>query len=127
MESDLLRISWTPSHDMPALRNSKEVKQFLGLVVYYRKFVPHFAALSRPLTKLHVKIRFSNGPRVQKAFNTLKESLCDQLILRYADTKKGYTLYTDASKYGWAGMLTQAHNTEIEGKTVTTDHPIWLM
>ena len=44
--------------------------------------------------------------------------------MRYADTNKGYTLYTDASKYGWAGVLTQAHNTEIEGKTITTDHPI---
>ena len=32
-------------HDMPALHNSKEVKQFLGLVGYYRKFVPHFAVL----------------------------------------------------------------------------------
>ena len=35
--------------DMPAPRNSKEVKQFLGLGGYYRKFVPHFANLSRPL------------------------------------------------------------------------------
>ena len=36
-------------HDMPAPRNSKEVKQFLSLAGYYRKFVPHFADLSRPL------------------------------------------------------------------------------
>ena len=35
--------------DMPAPRNSKEVKQFLGLAGYYRKFVPRFADLSRPL------------------------------------------------------------------------------
>ena len=35
--------------DMPAPCNSKEVKQFLGLTGYYRKFVPHFADLSRPL------------------------------------------------------------------------------
>ena len=44
--------------------------------------------------------------------------------MKYADTKKGYTLYTDASKYGWAGVLTQVHTTEIEGKTVTTDHTV---
>ena len=37
-------------HDMPAPHNSEEVKQFLGLVGYYRKFVPQFADLSRPLT-----------------------------------------------------------------------------
>ena len=41
--------------DMPAPCNSKEVKQFLGLVGYYRKFVPCFAALSRPLSKLTCK------------------------------------------------------------------------
>ena len=37
---------------------------------------------------------------------------------------KSYTLYTDASRYGWAGVLTQAHTSMVEGKTVTTDHPI---
>ena len=44
--------------------------------------------------------------------------------LQYADTTKGYTLYTDASKYGWAGVLTQLHTTVIDGKTITTDHPV---
>ena len=37
---------------------------------------------------------------------------------------KGYTLYTDGSKYGWAGVLTQAHTSIVEGKKVTTDHPV---
>ena len=37
---------------------------------------------------------------------------------------KGYTLYTDTSKYGWAGVLTQAHTSMVEGKRVTTDHPV---
>ena len=37
---------------------------------------------------------------------------------------RGYTLYTDASKYGWAGVLTQLHTTVIDGKTITTDHPV---
>ena len=50
--------------------------------------------------------------------------MCEQPILQCADTTKGYTLYTDASKYGWAGVLTQLHTTEIEGKTTTTDHPV---
>ena len=50
--------------------------------------------------------------------------MCAQPILQYADTTKGYTLYTDASKYGWAGVLTQLHTTVIDGKTITTDHPV---
>ena len=40
---------------MPALKNVKEIKQFLGLTSYYRKFVPRFADISRPLTTLTKK------------------------------------------------------------------------
>ena len=54
----------------------------------------------------------------------LKEALCGEPVLKYADTSKPYTLYTDASKYGWAGVLTQPHTTTTDGKTTTTDHPI---
>ena len=35
-----------------------------------------------------------------------------------------YTLYTDATKYGWVGVLTKSHTTVIDGKSVTTDHPV---
>ena len=111
--------------DMPAPCNSKEVKQFLGLIGYYRKFVPCFAALSRPLSKLTYKDKvFKWTEECEKSFVTLKEKLCAQPILQYADTTKSYTLYTDASKYGWAGVLTQLHTTEIDGKAITTDHPV---
>ena len=110
---------------MPAPHNSKEVKQFLGLAGYYRKFVPRFADLSRPLAQLTCKDRvFEWTHECRKAFKILKQSWCTQPILKYADMSKGYTLYTDASKYGWAGVLTQAHTSRVEGKTVTTDHPV---
>ena len=110
-------------HDMPAPCNSKEVKQFLGLAGYYRKFVPRFADLSRPLARLTCKDRvFEWTHECRKAFDILKQSLCAQPILKYANTSKGYTLYTDASKYRWAGVLTQAHTSMVEGQTVTTDH-----
>ena len=87
--------------------------------------MPRFAALSRSLTKLTCKDKvFEWTEECRKSFTTLKDSLCKQPILKYADTKKGYTLYTDASKYGWAGVLTQPHSTEVEGKEVITDHPV---
>ena len=111
--------------DMPAPRSSKEVKQFLGLAGYYRKFVPHLADLSRPLARLTCKDRvFEWTQECEKAFNILMQNLCAQPILKYADTSRGYTLYTDASRYGWAGVLTQTYTSMVEGKTVTTDHPI---
>ena len=45
-------------------------------------------------------------------------------ILKYPDTSKWCTIFTDASKYGWAGVLTQKHTSVIDGKEVTTNHPV---
>ena len=103
----------------------KEIKQFVGLTGYYRKFVPRFADISRPLTTLTKKdTKFEWTPACQRSFNLLKETLCCEPILKYADTSKPYTLYTDASKYGWAGVLTQKHTTVIDGKSHTTENPV---
>ena len=103
----------------------KEIKQFLGLTGYYRKFVPRFADISRPLTQLIRKeTPFNWTPECQKSFELLKSYLYGEPILKYADTSEPYTLYTDASKYGWAGVQTQSHTTDIDGKSVTTDHPV---
>ena len=112
-------------HHMPAPKNVKEIKQFLGLTGYYTKFVPRFADISRPLTTLMKKDKkFEWTPTCQKSFDLLKETLCGEPVLKYADTSKPYTLYTDASKFGWAGVLTQSHTTVIDGKSTTTDHPV---
>ena len=105
--------------------STKEIKQFLGLTGYYRKFAPRFADISRPLTALMKKdAKFEWTSACQKSFELLKEALCGEPVLKYADTSKPYTLYTDASKYGWAGVLTQPHTTTIDGKSTTTDHPV---
>ena len=110
---------------MPVPKNAKEIKQLLGLTGYYRKFVPGFADISRPLTTLTKKDRkFEWTPACQNSLNLLKEILCGEPVLKYADTSKPYTLYTDASKFGWAGVLTQSHTTVIDGKSITTDHPV---
>ena len=110
---------------MPAPKNAKEIKQFLGLTGYYRKFVPRFEDISRPLTTSTKKDKkFEWAPACQKSFDLLKETLCGEPVLKYADTSKPYTLYTDASKFGWAGVLTQSHTTVIDGKSTTTDHPV---
>ena len=103
----------------------KEIKQFLGLTGYYRKFIPRFADISRPLTTLTKNDqKFKWTPACQKSLDLLKETLCCEPILKYADTSKPYTLYTDASKFSWAGVLTQSHTTVINGKSTTTDHPV---
>ena len=98
-------------------------KTVLRLTGYYRKIVPRFANISRPLTRLTRKeTTFNWTPECQKSFELLKSYLCGEPILKYADTSKPYTLYTDASKYSWVGVLTQSHTTDIDGKSLTTDH-----
>ena len=52
----------------------------------------------------------------------MKDFLISAPILKYPDTSKPYTIFTDASKYGWAGVLTQEHTSVIDGKEVTTNH-----
>ena len=62
--------------NMPTPNSPKQVKQFLGLVGYYRKFVPRFADISRPLTKLTKKNEvFTWTPECDKCFKMLKDSL----------------------------------------------------
>ena len=102
---------------MPAPINPKEVKQFLGLVGYYRKFVPRFADISRVLIHLtKIDMEFKWMLEFENFFQILKEFLQQAPILRYPDPQASYTLYTDASKYAYAGILTQHNN--------GTDHPI---
>ena len=102
---------------MPTPKNAKQVKQFLGLVGYYRKFVPRFADISRILTKLTCKNEeFKWTTECEKCFKLLKEYLQEAPILRYPDPAASYTLYTDASKYAYAEVLTQT--------VEDTDHPV---
>ena len=78
---------------MPVPNSTKEIKQFLGLTGYYRKFVPRFADISRPLTTLMKKdAKFKWTSACQKSFELLKEALCGEPVLKYADTSKPYTL-----------------------------------
>ena len=107
---------------MPAPTTPKEVKQFLGLIGYYRKFVPRFSDISRPLTRLtRHDTPFEWTRQCGKAFDHLRELLMQYPILRYPDPTKGYVLYTDASGIGWSGVLTQEYADE---KNKSKQHPI---
>ena len=106
----------------------KEVKQFLGLIGYYRTFVPRFLDLARPLNALTRKnIEFEWTPVCQESFNLLKTSLMTEPILTYPDPSLPYVLFTDASKYAWACVLTQEKTHIFEGKETTILHPITYM
>ena len=110
---------------MPAPTTPKEIKQFLGLVGYYRKFIPRFADIARPMTNLTKQdIPFQWTVQCQAAFELLKEAIITSPILKYPDPNKGYTLFTGASKYAWACVLTQEYQYEKGGKEYKINHPI---
>ena len=114
--------------EMPALRNPKEIKQFLVLVGYYPKFIPRFSDIAKPLTRLMRHDTLFNWCKKCKfSFQTLKNALCTECILTFPDPQKPYVLFTDASKYAWAGVLMQPYTKEAEGKVVTVHHPVTYM
>ena len=87
--------------NMPRPRNPKEIKQFLGLCCYYRKFVPCFVDISRPPAKLTGHdIKWNWCTKCGLSFQLMKDFLISAPILKYPDTSKPYTIFTDASKYG---------------------------
>ena len=105
-------------NEMPPPTTQKEVRQFLGLAGYYRKFVPKYSDIARPLTDLTKKdTQFNWTERCQQTFDMIKELLSKEPILKYPDTNKQYTLFTDASKYAWACVLTQEYEYYQDPKT----------
>ena len=88
--------------------NVRGVRSFIGMVSYYRNFIPRFSEIARPLTNLtrkHVKFEWNDD--AQQAFDFLKKKLTEAPILGYPDVRKPYSLYTDASDYCVGGILTQ--------------------
>ena len=57
----------------------------------------------------------------QAVFLMLKKALCEQPILKYPNTSKPYILFTDASKHGWAGVVTQPYEEINESTLLTND------
>ena len=74
---------------MPCPYTPKEVKQFLGLVGYYRKFIPRYADIARPLTALTRKdTEFEWTDICQRSFDLLKAMVSEEPILVYPDPSK---------------------------------------
>jgi len=95
----------------PTPKNVRDVRAFLGLSSFYRRLVPRFAELAKPLTMLTRKDReFSWGPSQQKAFDGLKDRLCTTPVLAYPNFKLPFILTTDASGIAVAAVLSQVQD-----------------
>ena len=109
-------------------KTPKKVKKFLGLIGYYSKFEPRFSDIARPLNALARKdIEFRWTQQCQDSFELLKTSLMTDPILTYPDPSHPYVLFTDASKYAWACVLTQERIHIIGEKETKILHPITYM
>ncbi|KAL5466932.1 hypothetical protein EMCRGX_G031095 [Ephydatia muelleri] len=92
----------------PTPTNATEVRQFLGLASYYRRYVNNFADVAAPLHSLTQKaVEFSWDENCQHAFQMLKVALTQAPVLSYPSFKKEFTLLTDASAVGIGAVLEQ--------------------
>ena len=97
----------------PVPRNIKEVRGFVGLCSYYRKFVPNFASIAEPLHALTRKnTRFSWTSDCQVAFESLKKKLTESPVLSLPRDEGKFILDTDASDCSIGAVLSQEQDGE---------------
>ena len=86
-----------------------EIRSFLGLAGYYRRFIEDFSRLAAPMTKLTRKeVKFEWNDLCEKAFQELKRKLTSAPILIVLKRGQGYIVYRDASKAGLGCVLMQS-------------------
>ena len=86
-----------------------EIRSFLGLAEYYRRFIEDFSKIATPVTRLTRKeVKFDWDDRCEEAFQELKRRLTSALILIVPDMGQGYTVYCDASRAGLGCVLMQS-------------------
>nr|GFD41547.1 putative reverse transcriptase domain-containing protein [Tanacetum cinerariifolium] len=79
--------------------SSTEIRSFLGLAGYYRRFIENFSKIAKPLTLLTQKNKtYVWGDKQDEAFRILKEKLCNAPVLALPDGPNDYVVYCDASK-----------------------------
>ncbi|GKF05231.1 putative reverse transcriptase domain-containing protein, partial [Tanacetum coccineum] len=85
-----------------------EIRQFLGLAGYYRRFIEGFSKIAKPMTKLtQKKVKFVWGDKQEAAFQTLKQKLYSAPILALPEGSKDFVAYCDASIKGLGAVLMQ--------------------
>ncbi|GKA97659.1 putative reverse transcriptase domain-containing protein [Tanacetum coccineum] len=94
--------------DWASPKTPTEIRQFLGLAGYYRRFIEGFSKIAKSMTKLTQKgIKFDWGEKEENAFQLIKQKLCSAPILALPKGSKDFVVYCDASHKGLGGVLMQ--------------------
>ena len=113
--------------EWPRPANVKEVRQFVGLAQYFRKFIMGFAAMTVPLTALfkHDAV-FEWTEACQQAFDMVKGALTTAPCLKLPDDNSRFTVVCDACKYGIGAVLLQkGRPVAFEGRKLTPTEQTW--
>ncbi|GJS14974.1 putative reverse transcriptase domain-containing protein [Tanacetum coccineum] len=115
--------------DWTSPKSPTEIRQFLGLAGYYRRFIEGFSKIAKPMTKLtQKKVKFVWGDKQEAAFQLLKQKLCSAPILTLPEGSEDFIAYCDTSKKGLGAVLIQrekvisyaSRQLEIHEKNYTT-------
>ncbi|GJY15261.1 putative reverse transcriptase domain-containing protein [Tanacetum coccineum] len=94
--------------DWTSPKSPTEIRQFLGLAGYYRRFIEGFSKIAKPMTKLtQKKVKFEWGDKQEATFQLLKQKLCSAPILALPEGSEDFIAYCDASKKGLGAVLMQ--------------------
>ncbi|GJV88450.1 putative reverse transcriptase domain-containing protein [Tanacetum coccineum] len=94
--------------DWASPKTPTEIRQFLGLAGYYRRFIEGFSKIAKTMTKLTQKgVKFDWGDKQEAAFQLLKQKLCSAPILALPEGSEDFIAYCDASKKGLGAVLMQ--------------------
>nr|GFA95774.1 putative reverse transcriptase domain-containing protein [Tanacetum cinerariifolium] len=94
--------------DWTSPKSPTEIRQFLGLAGYYRRFIEGFSKIAKPMTKLtQKKVKFEWGDKQEAAFQLLKQKLCSAPILALPEGCEDFIVYCDASNKGLGAVLMQ--------------------
>ncbi|KAK1423842.1 hypothetical protein QVD17_19151 [Tagetes erecta] len=93
-----------------APKTPTQVRQFMGLSGYYRRFIKDFSRIAVPLTMLtHKNKKFEWGDKQKEAFEALKQKLCSAPILSLPEGSDNFVVYCDASHQGFGCVLMQGN------------------
>lgn len=118
LRTDPVKLECIRTYPIP--KNSKQVKAFIGLCGYYRRFIKDFSTIAAPLTKLTGSRKgisnFSWSSEAEDSFKKLKKALTSAPVINCPDFSLPFTIHCDASNVGVGGVLTQIFDGE--------EHPV---